>query len=57
MGERRQIFTVVVRHAKFNNADPWDVQTVDVGESAKLDPAVEEIDKWLRGPAEKPAED
>lgn len=54
--ERLQTFTVVLRHAKFNNADHWDVQSIDVGESAKLDPAVETIIERLKGPAEKPAE-
>lgn len=55
VGERLQTFTVVLRHAKFNNADHWDVQSIDVGESAKLDPAVESMNE-LFGPAKKPAE-
>ena len=29
VGERLQTFTVVLRHAKFNNADHWDVQSID----------------------------
>jgi len=57
MGERIQNFTVVLQHARFNNADRWDVQSVEVGERAKPDPAGHGLDDLFGPPAEKPAED
>ncbi len=57
VGERIQTFTVVLRHARFNNADRWDVQSVEVGERAKPDPGSHGLDDLFGPPAEKPAED
>jgi len=55
MGERIQNFTVVLQHARFNNADRWDVQSVEVGERAKPDPAGHGLDDLFGPPAEDPA--